>query len=198
MRYCWAGMAGTVQPSTNHSYGDFTMLMQILINTPKWVFALFALLLWLGIKQMSARSVGLNRATILPLSMTVLSLLGVTSTFGSSPQAMLAWLAGAVLVFATGMQVLRTKRVQYNASNRTFTLPGSMVPLVLFMGIFFTKYVVGFSMAMQPALAQSADFALIVGAVYGSFSGIFLARAAVLLRVALRHNNTMTANTTAA
>ena len=28
------------------------MLLQIIAHTPKWVFALFALLLWLGCKQL--------------------------------------------------------------------------------------------------------------------------------------------------
>ncbi len=170
------------------------MLMQILTNTPKSVFVLFAVLVWLGIKQMFARTIGLNRAIIVPVAMTILSLVGVTSTFGDSSQALLAWFAAAVLVCTATMQVLRAEHVRYDASARTFQMPGSVVPLVLFMGIFFTKYVVGASMAMQPALAHNANFALIVSTLYGCFSGIFLARAAVLLRVALRQNTPVGAN----
>ena len=36
------------------------MLMQILTHTPKWVFALFLALLWLGVKQMQPRNVGVG------------------------------------------------------------------------------------------------------------------------------------------
>ena len=39
------------------------MLLQILANTPKWVFALFAALLWLGLSQLLTRRVGLSRIT---------------------------------------------------------------------------------------------------------------------------------------
>ena len=170
------------------------MIMQILTNTPKFVFVLFAFLVWLGVKQMYARTMGLNRAIIVPVAMTALSLVGVISAFGNSSQALLAWFAAAAVVCTASLQVLRADRVQYDAGARSFQMPGSVVPLVLFMGIFFTKYVVGASMAMQPALAHNANFALIVCALYGSFSGIFMARAAVLLRVALRQSNPVGAN----
>ena len=57
--------------------------------------------------------------------------------------------------------------------------------VVLFMGIFFTKYAVGVSIGMQPALVHNMNFALAVSVSYGAFSGIFLARATVLWRLAL-------------
>lgn len=160
------------------------MLMLILTNTPKWVFVLFAVLLWAGWTQMSPRSVGLKLVTIPPLAMTGLSLVGVTLAFGDSPQALLAWAAGAVVTFTAAYQLLRASKVQYDVSSRRFEVPGSVVPLALFMGIFFTKYAVGVSIGMQPSLAHNSSFALAVSALYGAFSGIFLARAAKLWRVA--------------
>lgn len=161
------------------------MFMQILTHTPKWVFALFVGLVYLGIKQMLPRRVGLTPIATMPLAMTALSLFGVTSAFGDSPQAMLTWVAGAAIVFALNFQIPSSAQVQYDATNRRFQLPGSVVPLALFMGIFFTKYAVGISVGMQPALAHNASFALVVGGLYGVFSGIFLSRAAKLWRIAL-------------
>ena len=162
------------------------MFMQILTHTPTWVFALFAALVFLGIKQMMPRRIGLNRATILPLAMTVLSLLGVVSAFGDTPQALGSWALGTVLAFALNVQFRRNaQETLYDPATRSFDLPGSVVPVALFMGIFFTKYAVGISMGMQPALAHNANFALLVGGVYGVFSGIFLSRAAKLWRVAM-------------
>lgn len=173
------------------------MFMQILTNTPKWVFALFAGLVYLGFKQMLPRRAGLNRITILPLVMTVLSLVGVTSVFGDSPQALLTWVAGATVAFTLNFQTPAPAQVHYDATNRRFHLPGSVVPLALFMGIFFTKYAVGISMGMQPALAHNASFALVVGGLYGAFSGIFLSRAAKLWRMALAQTKAIALVTTA-
>ena len=165
------------------------MFMLILTNTPKWVFVLFAALVWMGLKQMMPRSAGLNRITIMPLAMTGLSLYGVTSAFGDSPQALLTWLAGAAVAFALNFQLRSTAHISYDMVSRRFQLPGSVVPLALFMGIFITKYAVGISLGMQPSLAHNSGFALTVATLYGAFSGIFLARAAKLWRIALAQAN---------
>jgi hypothetical protein len=169
------------------------MLMQILSGTPKWVLVLFVALLWLGIQQMLPRSVSLNRATIAPLALTCLSLWGVTSAFGEAPIALLGWLGSAAVAFAASMQWQSSTAIQYDATNRRFQLPGSMVALALFMGIFFTKYAVGVSLGMQPALAQNVTFALAIATLYGAFSGVLLARTARLWRIALQQTNVLQA-----
>ncbi|MDP3652381.1 MAG: hypothetical protein Q8R67_11930 [Rhodoferax sp.] len=165
------------------------MLMQILTHTPKWIFVLFVALLWLGLLQMRPRSAGLNRITIVPLVMTGLSLYSVTSVFGDTPQALLAWMVGAMVASTTSYQMLGDSNIRYHAASRRFLLPGSVVPLALIMGIFFTKYVVGVFTKMQPSLVLDSNFALSVSTVYGCFSGIFLARAAKLWRIALVQTN---------
>ncbi len=161
------------------------MLMPILSSTPKWVFVLFAALLWVGLQQMLPRRVSLNRATLPSLAMTGLSLYGVATAFGDQPIALLAWLAGAAVAFFTALQMQSNAGIHYDATNRRFQIPGSAVPLALFLGIFITKYTVGASISMHATLAHNIYFALAVGALYGIFSGIFLARAARLWRMAL-------------
>ena len=167
------------------------MLMHILSSTPKWVFVLFAALLWLGLQQMLPRRVGLNRATLIPLAMTGLSLYGVASAFGDLPIALLAWLVGTAVALITTLQLQSNAGIQFDATNRRFQMPGSAVPLALFMGIFFTKYAVGISIGMHTSLAHDVNFALGVSTLYGAFSGIFLARAARLWRVALQQANAL-------
>ena len=161
------------------------MLMQILTHTPNWVFAVFGILLWQGINQMRPRTVGLTRSTLAPLAMTALSLYGATSAFGNTPHALLTWVVGAALAFAIYFSMARADQIRYHASSGTLLLPASVVPLVLFMGIFLTKYAVGVSIRLQPALAHNSSFALTIGLLYGAFSGVFLARATQLWRVAL-------------
>ncbi len=169
------------------------MLMQILTGTPKWVFALFVALLWLGMQQMLPRRVGLNRATLAPMALTLLSLYGVTSAFGDQPLALLGWLGGAATAFTASMQLQNSNAIRYDATNRRFQLPGSIVPLTLFMGIFFTKYAVGVSLSMQPALAREIGFALPVSTLYGAFSGVLLARTVRLWRIALKQSHSLQA-----
>ena len=63
---------------------------------------------------------------------------------------------------------------------------GVFVPLLLIVGIFMVKYVVGVELAMAPRLAHDAQYALVVATLYGAFTGVFVGRAARLWRLALR------------
>jgi hypothetical protein len=162
------------------------MLLQIILHTPKWVFAVFVLLVWLGCKQLRAGSVSLARITVIPVAMAGLSLAGVVSAFGNSPGALLGW---AVAMAALALLVLQQPlpaSTRYERASREFHVPGSAVPLVLMMGIFFTKYVVGVALAMHPELGRQPAFTVAVPMLYGAFSGIFAARAVRLWRLAIR------------
>ena len=164
------------------------MLTQIFLHTPKWVFVLFAALVWLGAKQLFANSVGLGRVTVMPIVMTGLSIFGVTSAFGDSPTALLAWAATALVALTLVLQRGLPASTRYAPASRTFHLAGSAVPLALMMGIFFTKYAVGVLLAMHPELSRQSGFALGIGALYGVFSGIFAARSLRLWKLAIRED----------
>lgn len=160
------------------------MFTHIISNTPSWVWGLLVGLIALGLSQSVARVASLQRVLVLPAVMGGLSLFGMVSAFGLAPGAALAWLVGAL---GTGLPVLRVRLpagTAWDSASRVFTLPGAWSPLLLILGIFLTKYGVGVSLAMQPALAQNGSFALLISVLYGAFSGIFLARAARLWRLA--------------
>ena len=168
------------------------MLIQIITHTPLWVWAILVLLLWVGLKQSVRRSVSLRRITVLPIVMTGMSLAGMFTAFGAGNHALLAW--GAAAAFTTAVVMTRNlpQATQYNAWTQLFELPGSWTPLVLMMGIFVTKYAVGVTLAMHPQLAFDALFSQGVGALYGGFSGVFVARAARLWRLASAKANGIT------
>ena len=73
---------------------------------------------------------------------------------------------------------------RYDAATRSFTLPGSWLPLALILGIFSVKYVVGVELVMQPALAHDGLYTLVAGGLYGLFSGAFAGRALRTFRLA--------------
>ena len=172
------------------------MLYQIVIHTPLWVWGLLLALLALGLSQIITRTVGLRRTTVLPLVMVALSLYGTVSAFGAAPMVLLAWLATGAVTGALVLQRPLPPGTRFDAASRRFTVPGSVVPLVLIVGIFLIKYVVGVTLAMQPALAHEAGFRLAFGALYGAFSGVFAARGARLWRLALRHERTTLSGST--
>lgn len=162
------------------------MLNQILANTPRWVWGLLLALLWLGLSQAVSRTASLRRITFMPLAMTGLSLYGTVTAFGTDPQVLLVWLCASGLISALVLQQALPAATRYDPATRRFTLPGSWVPLLLILGIFVTKYVVGTVTALQPTLARDAAFVLGFSALHGAFSGVFLARAARLWQLALQ------------
>ncbi len=161
------------------------MFTQIIHNTPVWVWALLAALVALGYSQTRSRTVGLRRAVTMPVAMILLALLGTVSAFGPSPVVLGAWLA-ACAALAT-VVVLRPAPfgTAYDSVSRHYAMPGSWLPLFVILGIFCTKYAVGVTLAMQPAMAHHTLFATLVGMLYGLFSGFFAGRALRLLRLAL-------------
>jgi non-heme chloroperoxidase len=161
-------------------------LAQVFAHTPPWLYILFLALVALGVSQLAARRVGFKRAFLVPLAMIALSIGGAASGFGALPVALLAWglaaAAATVWVLAQAPQVGK----EYETATGRFAIPGSTLPLVLIMGIFFTKYTVGVTLVYAPRLAHQMPFALVVSALYGIFSGVFLGRAASLWRLAAR------------
>jgi len=158
----------------------------ILKNTPVWVWGLFGALLALGLSQVRTRNVSAMRMTLMPVAMATLSLYGTVSAFGKSPLfagVMAVWLAGAALMLVLAGSRAAPEGTHYDAASRSFTVPGSFVPLGLIMGIFLTKYIVGVDLAMQPSLASDGTYTLIVGGLYGLFSGTFAGRALRLWRL---------------
>lgn len=167
------------------------MLGRIIENTPHWVWALLAGLLWLGGSQLLARNVSLVRAMAMPVAMVGLSVFGIASAFGGTGQALMpvgAWLAAAALITCSALwlQPSAPQGTLYDGPSRSFYLPGSAMPLTLILGIFLTKYLVGVELALQPALARDSGFALQIAALYGVFNGLFAARSLRLWKLVQR------------
>jgi hypothetical protein len=163
------------------------MLGPVLRGTPGWVWGLLAGLVWLGLSQLRDRNASLARVTVMPLAMTGLAVWGITGAFGRSPMfgyVMLAWMLVASIAFAAIGLTAAPKGTRYDASARSFFLPGSWMPLAMIAGIFVTRYIVNVDVAIQPDVARDGPYTLLVAALYGLFTGVFLGRAARLWRLA--------------
>ncbi len=158
------------------------MFIQILKHTPIWVFCLFFVLLVIGFTQSKARTADKGKIFILPCAMLVLSFYGVISAFGPIYVGLLAWFIGITAASWLGLQLGILKGVTYSDEKQTFLIPGSWVPLILMMAIFFTKYAVNVVLALQLTIVQSAEFIAVVSCLYGCFSGLFFSRLLVIRR----------------
>ena len=158
------------------------MLIEILKHTPPWVFVLFFVLLALGWYQSKGRTIGRGKVVMVPCAMIALSLYGVISAFGVAPVGIIAWLVGTTGAAALGVALAVPRGVVYDEETLSFSIPGSWLPLLLMMAIYFTKYAVGVVLGRGLPFAASAEFTAVVSLAYGSFSGLFLARVLVIWR----------------
>lgn len=160
------------------------MFFQIVSHTPVWIWGLLLALFALGLKQSRRATLSLKRVIILPVVMTVLSVLGTLSAFGTAPTLLLVWALTAIAMGSVVLQQPIPAGTRYDAATDSFDVPGSWLPLALMMGIFATKYAVGISLAMHLAFVHEAAFVMGICALYGAFSGVFIGRAVRLCRLA--------------
>lgn len=174
------------------------MAHSILSGTPTWVWFLLVFLAWMGLRQTMTQTASLRRVTLMPLALVALSLYGTITVFGDQPLALLVWAKAAA---TTAFLVLRRPvavGTRFDLASETFTLPGTWAPLALMMTIFCTKYAVGITNAVNPAVLHTTAVALTVSAVYGLSSGVLIGRALRLWRLAMAadaawHGKTATA-----
>ena len=146
------------------------------------IFALFFVLLTLGMIQTKERNIHLKSVFILPIAMLTLSLYGVVSAFSVSFSPMLCWFVGVILAIILGLIIDMPQNVTFSKENCSFKIPGSWLPMFLIMGIFFIKYAVGVSFARHLSILNNDIFIIAVSLLYGSFSGLFLSRSLVILK----------------
>ena len=158
----------------------------IVQHTPAWVWGLLAALVALGLWQTRALEMSLTRVTVLPLVLTALSLGGVISAFGHLPIASVAWAAGVAAALALARGAVTVRGASWSAGRGVLRVPGSWLPLVLIVSLFALKYGAGVSLSLAPTLASDRAFAGLCSLGYGTFSGLFLARALSLRSLATR------------
>jgi hypothetical protein len=161
-------------------------IIDIVRQTPPWVGALLAALVWLGLSATRDRAVPVARLLLMPVVMGALALWGVVSAFGAGGQvsALLAlWAACCAALLAVGARLPPPAGARWHAAAQRFHLPGSWLPLALILAVFLLKYAIGVQLALAPALARDSGFALAVAALYGLLSGLFAARTLRVLRL---------------
>ena len=150
----------------------------ILTNTPPWVFALLALLIWQGCMALRPRSQPLARLLIIP---AVFFLMGLSRLVlgARSIDLQLIWLASAA-AFAALALYTRPRSVTIDGETGRILRPGSVVPLIRNITVFVLQYAVAVVTAMK--LGAAWEVAAAGQAVSGACAGYFLGWTIALLR----------------
>ena len=152
---------------------------RILTNTPLWVFALLAYLIWQGSQSLRPRTQPIWRMMIVPLVFFLMGLSRLVTARDRGIEPLLAWLVAAVL-FASLALSRRPKLLAVDRKSGTVTRPGSASPLARNITVFVLQYAVAVATAMK--LEPHAAVAIIGHAVSGASAGYFSGFAVALLR----------------
>lgn len=172
------------QSLAKREYSQSAPLKDIILFTPKWVFGLLGILIAFGLLQTRTRSVKIQVALILPVTMLILSLSGVVHYLGWQITTLLYWALAVGVATYICLKLMGNQIAHLDSESRKLIIQGSWIPLLVILGIFITRYALGVATAMQLSIIHSDLFPIAVSILLGTWSGFFAARGAVFLRAA--------------
>jgi hypothetical protein len=152
-------------------------MSDIFLKAPLWVWPLFAGLIFLGWMQSHSRSMSPWRIIMISCAALCLSGYGVIAAFHGSPYALMVWLTVVIMTTLVCQKMGYPQGWQLDTHTHRIQVPGSWLPMALYLTIFMVKFACGIALALRPMLAARAQFSLPISALYGLLSGIFAARA---------------------
>lgn len=151
----------------------------VLGRTPIWVWVVLALLITLGIRRLKPRRTRLVVAAIAPVAFAIWSLMGVyaAARSGSAATVLAVWAVSGALGAMSAL-VHRGPRPAHLGGG-VFLFCGTVAPLLIYMGVFWTRYGLAVWAGFQPELAVPLTLAAV--AISAATAGRFLADFAPLL-----------------
>ena len=148
----------------------------ILLGAPTWVWVLLAILVSRGLKAMKGGTAPLSKLGVMPAIFAGWGLLHLLSNPTTGWDTALMWLAGGALGVGVGAAIAKNSGMTVDRIERTVTLPGSAVPLVLILLTFAMKFWIGFELATATHIGVDSSFMVLNGLVSGAVAGIFAGR----------------------
>ena len=148
------------------------VIIGIISGTPLWVWAIFAYLIFIGIKSLDSQKIFLPRLLIIPVLMLGLRYKVFLLNDGILP--LLYLLSGLVLGLGLGIFSATVTKIKQTQKYLTIELPGSPAMLIILILFFCEKYAFGYIQATNQVLAKSLliyDFSI-----GGLFSGYLLGK----------------------
>jgi hypothetical protein len=159
---------------------DFIMtVVTIVRHTPSWVWALYALLLFLGFQRTRDSAVPLWRILILP---AVVAALAISTSFNGGLGAMPAVLAGLVIGGAAGWRLEREGAARRLPDGRIW-LRGEWGSFFQLAVVLVFRYITSVVTAMDAALRADLTWHLGTLLIGTTLSALFLGRTGARLRV---------------
>ncbi len=145
-------------------------------GTPTWVWVLLVYLLIRGAQAVRGGTTVFWRLAVVP---AIFMAWGVAHLFQSTHTGAIsavAWIGSLFIGAVVGRMLFKSIPVQADRNQGLITLPGSWTPLILMMGIFTSKYWIGYKLAVTPVHGVDPSFVVLDASISGAITGIFFGR----------------------
>jgi hypothetical protein len=159
--------------------------IQILAHTPWWVFALFAYLVWRGIRALKPADVAPYQLALIPALLTGWGLYDLTQRYGLDAAALAPWLVALAVGVALGAAILRRAPLKGDRARGIVHRPADFTVLPLILIAFGIKYTFAVMAALSPEHLQEAGFRLADVGISGFFAGVFTGKFAHYMKAYL-------------
>jgi hypothetical protein len=156
-----------------------TTVSQLFINTPWWVYALFAYLIFRGVKGLKPGETTLLKVAVIPVALTIWGLAELVRLYGLAGDAIGIWTAGLAIGAGLGYLILRNAAMVIDARTGAIQRPADYTLLPLVIAIFVVKYTFGAIGAIAPDLLMQPGIRIADLGLSGLFTGIFVGKFAV-------------------
>lgn len=154
------------------------LLAQIIAHTPHWVWALYALLLFLGFQRTRDSSIALWRMLTLPL---IVAVLAIFSVIAAGPGTLPAFLVGLMLGGSAGWRLEADGSTRRLPDGRVW-LRGEWWSFAQLVAVLIFRYTTSAASAMDPALKSGAIWQSSTIFLSAALSALFLGRTLARLR----------------
>ncbi|MFM0336314.1 DUF6622 family protein [Paraburkholderia fungorum] len=148
----------------------------IIHGTPTWVWVLLVVLLSRGFKALRSGTASLSKLAIVPLIFAGWGIAHLLSDPLAGWSAAIAWTTGALVGMMGGVFIASRSRFMVDPIANTVMLPGSVLPLLLIIATFVTKFWLGVEFATVTDASSLGTVVLIDAVVSGAVAGVFAGR----------------------
>lgn len=148
-------------------------LIDIIFDTPWWVWVLFVYLLIVGIKATKTQVIPLWRVALMPSVFLLWSLYSLLYRCAACPLFIAVWILGLIPGLAAG-SIFSSRIDHWVDSQKLVHLQGTIVPLALSMIFFLLKYALGVMYALNPALSANVVMVKIDTLTSSLITGLFV------------------------
>jgi hypothetical protein len=157
-----------------------TGIAEAVAHTPLWVWPLFALVLFLGARNLGTRERPLAPLFILPAIVLILALYNLASSGADLTLVIPAFVVSLAIGAAIGWSLVPRDVVALRGQGRV-RVPGSAAPLLVAIAVLILRYGIGYTYGRWPALRADPALALEFSATGALLAGIVWGR---ILRMA--------------